>query len=296
MGLLAGTAEGLYRLGDGAPERLAGGDVAAMAVDGASVWAVVDATALVRGTADGGFTSVTAHDRPLRSLLPTPDGLLAGTAAAGLVRLSDDRLVPVDGFWAVAGRDDWYTPWGGPADTRSLAAGPDGTLYANVHVGGIARSGDGGATWEPTIDVDADVHQVSVAGGLVLAAAARGLAVSDDRGGSWRWRTGGLHARYARAVAVVGDSVLVSVSEGPGGGRSAVYRGALATDGSWTRCRQGLPEWFTGNVDTGCLVADGGAVAVADAGTVYRSEDGGGTWGVVATDLPTARCLAPLPA
>ncbi|MDP8978779.1 MAG: hypothetical protein M3N17_09455, partial [Actinomycetota bacterium] len=180
MALLAGTADGLYRLGDGAPERLAGGDVAALAVDGTTVWAVVDATALMRGGAEGGFARAATHDRPLRSLLLTGDGLLAGTAAAGLVRLEADRLEPVEGFGEVAGRDDWYTPWGGPADTRSLAAGPDGALYANVHVGGIARSADDGATWEPTIDIDADVHQITVAGELVLAAAARGLAVSDD--------------------------------------------------------------------------------------------------------------------
>ncbi|MDP8978884.1 MAG: hypothetical protein M3N17_10015, partial [Actinomycetota bacterium] len=104
----------------------------------------------------------------------------------------------------------------------------------------------------------------------------------------------GLHARYARAVAVVGGTVFLSVSQGPGGGRSAVYRGALDTDGALTRCRQGLPEWFTGNVDTGCLVAQGGSVAAADAGTVYRSADGGRTWRVVTADLPHLRCLAPL--
>ncbi len=294
MGLLAGTADGLYRLTDGAPERLADGDVAALAVDGTTVWAVVGATTLMSGDADGGFTLVTAHDRSLRSLLPTAHGLLAGTAEAGLVRLQANGLVPVEGFGAVAGRDDWYTPWGGPADTRSLAAGPDGTLYANVHVGGIVRSGDDGATWEPTIDVDADVHEVTVAGELVLGAAARGLGVSDDRGTRWQWRTEGLHARYARAVAVVGGTVFVSVSQGPGGGRSAVYRGPLGTDGPLTRCREGLPEWFTGNVDTACLVADGSWVAAADAGTVHHSADEGETWRVVAGDLPTVRCLTPL--
>jgi RND family efflux transporter MFP subunit len=34
------------------------------------------------------------------------------------------------------------------------------TKLVNVHVGGIPRSVDSGATWAPTIDVDADVHEV----------------------------------------------------------------------------------------------------------------------------------------
>lgn len=294
MNLLASTAEGLYRLGEGVGERLAGGDVTSLAVDGDTVWAVVDDTTLLRGGADGSFTAVSVHDQALRCLLPTGQNLLAGTAGAGLVGLDGDRLVPFDGFTAAPGREHWYTPWGGPPDTRSLAAGRDGTLYANVHVGGILRSTDGGATWVPTIDIDADAHEIALAGDLVLAAAALGLAVSDDRGGTWRWRTDGLHARYARAVAAIDGTVLVSVSQGPGGARSAIYRGPLGLDGLLTRCRQGLPEWFGDNVDTGCLVADGRSAAAADGGTVYHSEDGGETWQVLVRDLPPVHHLAAL--
>lgn len=309
MELLAGTRQGLYRLGAGSPELLADGDVSAVTVDDGTVWAVVDDTTLVRGgpgvSGTFGFEPVARHDRALRCLLAVPGGLLAGTAEAGLVRLDGDRLVAVEGFQGVPGRGDWYTPWGGPPDTRSLAAarapggghapadsdGAGGTWYANVHVGGVPRSTDGGATWQPTIDVDDDVHQVVTAGGLVLVAAAYGLAVSDDAGATWRWRTDGLHARYARAVTVAGDTVLVSVSQGPGGGRAAVYRGEAALDGSLTRCRDGLPEWFTGNVDTGCLTADGTSVALADADRVYRSADAGRSWHLLVEGLPAVRWL-----
>lgn len=297
MDLLAATGDGLYALGTRGLEKVANGDVATVAAAGRTVWAVADDTTLLRGDRGQGLAPVAAAERPLRCLLPVGGGVLAGTADAGLVRAGDgDALSAVPGFDRVPGRAGWYTPWGGPPDTRSLAASADGVWYANVHVGGVPRSTDGGQTWEPTIDVDADVHQVLVpleqAGGLVLAAAAYGLAVSADAGDTWTWRTEGLHARYARAVAVVNGTVLVSVSRGPGGDAAGVYRGDLGADGPLTRCRDGLPEWFSGNVDTGCLVADGAAVALADGGTVYHSADAGRTWSVLADGLPAVRWLA----
>jgi len=67
-----------------------------------------------------------------------------------------------------------------------------------VHVGGVLHTGDSGATWSPTIDIDADVHQVATADGLVLAAGARGLSTSTDKGVTWSLRTDGLDARYSR--------------------------------------------------------------------------------------------------
>ncbi|HVL97692.1 MAG TPA: hypothetical protein VM324_00150 [Egibacteraceae bacterium] len=300
MDLLAATADGLYRVGEGgAPERLADGDVITVAVEqgddtdgGAVVWAVSGDTTLLRGTPHAGFAPVATSERALRCLLPLPGGVLAGTAEAGLVRFDGERLDAVAGFAHVPGRDGWYTPWGGPPDTRSLAADADGVWYAGVHVGGVPRSTDEGRTWAPTIDVDADVHEVATADGLMVAAAAYGLAVSDDGGATWAWRTDGLHARYARAVAVADATVLVSVSDGPDGRQAALYRGGLGPDGALTRCGEGLPEWFTGNVDTGCLAAVGASVGLADGGTIYRSADAGRTWEVLAEGLPAVRWLA----
>lgn len=305
MRLLAGTRHGLYELEERLPRRLVGGDVTAVAVDGPWAWLIVDGTSVLRADLTGvlgghgdadevGADSVAGSERRLHCLLVTPDGLLVGTAEAGLERLRDATLEPVTAFDHVDGRERWSTPWGAPPDTRWMAAGPDGALYVNVHVGGIVRSDDGGATWRPTIEVAADVHQVTVADGLVLAAAARGLAVSADRGETWSWRTEGLHARYARAVTVAGDRVLVSVSEGPGGADAAIYQGRLGTEGPLHRCRTGLPPAFGDNIDTGCLVAAGAQVAVADAGSVFVSADAGDSWEALETDLPAIRCLAVL--
>ena len=306
VALLVGTVDGLHRVGGDASSlaALAGRRVTALA-GGAGDWlAVIDGRSMWRGDGWSSWDEVTTFDGPPATcLLAVADGALVGTAEAHLVRVDTTGATTevLAGFEAAEGRDGWYTPWGGPPDTRSLAAAPDGTLFANVHVGGILRSADGGETWAPTIDVDTDVHQVVAPGGHgvqvtqagpVLAATAYGLAESADGGLTWHLVTDGLHATYLRAVARAGDDVLVSASTGPGGDRSAVYRREGGT-GPFERCREGLPEWLGGNVDTGWLTAAGSDAAFATAdGTVYASADAGQRWDVVARGLPKVTCLA----
>jgi len=283
VSLLVGTAAGLHRVDDGHTE-LAGRQVSALA----GGWAVVEGRAVWH---EGTWVSEDIEAPAATCILPFDGGALVGTAEAHLVRVpSGERLASFD---RAPGRQGWYTPWGGPADVRSLAAGPDGTLYVNVHVGGILRSGDGGATWAPTLDVDLDVHQVVVAGdGTVLAACAQGLAVSTDKGDTWTVDDQGLAATYARAVAVAGDTVLLSVSTGPDGHRAAVYRRPLHGNGAFRRTSIGLPGTFPGNVDTFCLVADGDLAALGTfAGRVYLSDDAGGSWATVAAGPPVT-CLS----
>jgi photosystem II stability/assembly factor-like uncharacterized protein len=167
----------------------------------------------------------------------------------------------------------------------------------NVHVGGILRTDDAGASWRTTIEIEADVHQVATAEGRVLAATAGGLAVSTDRGTTWTRRAVGLDERYARSVVVCGDQVLLSASRGPRGGRAAIYRAPLG-EGPFERCRAGLPEWFDGNIDTGCLDAlNDGAFAVfgTEQGSLFGSDDGGRTWRSLAGGLPTVRGVLIVP-
>ena len=147
----------------------------------------------------------------------------------------------------------------------------------------------------PTIDIDADVHQVvahPTQPDVVLAAGAVGLAVSVDGGSSWRIEREGLHATYARAVAVADAWVLLSVSNGPRGGRGAVYRTALEPGSTFERCTEGLPEWFDGNIDSGWLDARGSEVAFGTGdGEVFVSDDAGGRWTRAATNLPSIRAV-----
>jgi hypothetical protein len=260
------------------------------------VWAIVDSVGLWH-LASAGWTHVADLDGGLRATCVVGIGtdVLVGTSEARLFRLAGSTLEPLPAFDDAPGRETWYTPWGGPPDTRSIANWND-DQYVNVHVGGILRTDDRGGSWAPTIDIDADVHHVTTAEGMVLAACAGGLAVSTDRGATWTMRTEGLDSRYSRAVAVCGDAVLVSASGGPRGGDAAVYCGGLG-GGAFDRCVEGLPS-FDDNIDTYCLDAfpDGSlAVFGASDGSVYRSTDQGERWDELATGLRPIRRVLVMP-
>jgi hypothetical protein len=301
MDLSIGTGEGLFVLAGGEPypdPSFGKREVVALVVDDDAAWAVAGRNAIVRREPDGTWTDVARSDVfDLVCLTSTSDGVLAGTEEAHLLRLAGDDgiLTPVEAFETVGGRETWFTPWGGPPAVRSIAQDLAGRLHANVHVGGIPRSVDAGASWEPTIDIDADIHQViahPTEPDVVLAAGAVGLAVSLDGGSSWRIEREGLHATYARAVAVAGDRVLLSVSNGPRGGRAAVYRTALEPGSTFERCTEGLPGWFDGNIDSGRLDARGSEVAFGTGdGEVFVSDDAGERWTRAATGLPSIRAV-----
>lgn len=224
------------------------------------------------------------------------EGILVGTSSARLVRVGADRAAPIQAFDEAEGRDGWYTPWGGPADVRSITEDRK-CVFVNVHVGGVLWSSDGGETWQPTIEIDADVHRVVTGAGRVFAAGAHGLSVSADEGETWTRFARGLHANYCRSVAVCGSHLLLSASDGPRGGRAALYRSSL-DGGPFERCRSGLPEWFGGNIDSLCLDAlpDGALAAFGtEAGDVFTSTDGGASWARLSEGLPAVNCVLVLP-
>jgi len=298
--LLVGTAEGLWESGPhglGSIEAFAGRSVDAVARAESRRWAVVDQRSVWCSEADGAWKPVAALEADLVTCVaPTPAGLLVGTAGAHLYRLSEGRFERVKAFESVAGRDAWYTPWGDPADARSIACDVAGTIYVNVHVGGVVRSQDGGRTWTPTLDIDLDVHQVLAhpeRPGTVFVAAAEGLGTTRDGGASWQFSTGGLHAHYLRAVAIGEGTVMVTASTGPSGRHAAVYRKPTDADAPFEASRVGLPDWFRGNIDTGCLAGAGSVFAFGTAdGRIFQSRDVGVSWELVGKGLPEVRCLA----
>jgi hypothetical protein len=302
--IIVGTVGGLWNLdgcGGSSREAHAGRAVTALAHDGGQRWALLDGKTLSVSQRHRGWKAVASTDGPPATCLaPAAAGLFIGTEGAHLWRLDRGRLRPVESFDTVEKRDTWYTPWGDPADVRSIATERDRgkagcATYVNVHVGGVVRSRDGGQSWTPTVDIEVDVHQVIVhprVPGLVLVAAYDGLGVSRDGGDSWQFVTAGMHAHYCRAVAVAQDMILVSASTGPGGKRSALYRRPLDGGADFERCREGLPTWFDDNIDTGCLAAAGPVVvAGTEDGRVFQSLDAGATWNHVAQGLPAVRCV-----
>jgi hypothetical protein len=288
------TTEGLHTLDGTEAVRLEGRSIDALVGSGGDLWAILDEAEVGR-IGDDWQLEASLPER-CGCLLPLTEGLLAGGADARLYRVIDGEARRVTTFDEVEGRGDWYTPWGGPPDVRSLARDADGAANANVHVGGILRSPDGGESWSPTeIAIDSDVHQVIAhpeIGGWLLAATGWGLATSADGGENWEFTDEGLHSSYCRAVAVSGEFVLMTASTGPHGGRAAVYRRPPGTQGSLEKCELGLPEWFQGNIDTHWLVAHGAVVAFGtEDGEVFLSEDSGGSFEQVAKDLPRIRAL-----
>ena len=296
--ILVGTRDGLLTIavpGPVEPLELAGRSVTAVVRDGPQLWAIVDRSEVWYKPEDD-WRRVTTLEGNEATCIAMTDALHVGSSGARLFRLTDSTLEPVVAFDDAEGRYEWHTPWGGPPATRSISEWGD-DVYVNVHVGGILHTCDNGRTWNPTIDIDADVHQVATAEGLVLAACAGGLATSVDRGTTWTMRSEGFEAPYSRAVVVCGDTVLVSASNGPRGGRAAVYRGGIA-GGPFERCTAGLPGWFSDNIDTFCLDAlnDGSFAAFGTSdGRLFGSEDAGSTWRELSSDLGAVLHILVLP-
>jgi hypothetical protein len=282
----AATASGLVAVdGEGATQ-LDGRDVRAVAVEGDRWWAIADDELVTRaGGGDEWAPAPNLGRFKARCVLPTGSAALVGTSEAHLLLVDAQGAELVEGFETVEGRGDWFTPWGGPPDVRSMSEA-GGRTHVNVHVGGIVRSTDR-RSWQPTIDIRSDVHEVLAVEGSdrVRAATAWGLAESDDAGESWGFEQDGLHASYCRAVAASDETVLMSASLGPRGGRAAVYR-RPASGGPFVKCERGLPDWFTDNIDTGCLAASSSrAVFGTRDGDVFLSEDAGDTWAQVGSGL-----------
>lgn len=298
--LLAGTDDGFRVVGGSGRGLPAAERMKAVVVDGEGLWAISHPGTIWRHTFDGeGEPVARLPEGVANCLLPTSDGLLVGADRARLFLWDGSALTRLESFEQTPGRSDWYTPWGGPPDVRSLAQGNDGTLYVNVHVGGVVASGALTGSWRDTMDIGNDVHEVIAhrsESRTAFAAAAVGVGRTEDAGAAWEFDTAGLHARYSRAVAHTDATLFASVSDGSRGGRAAVYRRPLLSVGSFERCTGGLPEWFSDNVDTFCLATSGSKVAIGDAdGTVYLSEDDGEAWTTVAAGYPGLHCLQFVP-
>lgn len=297
MDVLAATEDGLYLIADDdEPALLAAGPMRhVVATDEGSVALAAGGTLWSIDEDGAAEFDELGIDSPT-CLLLDGDAIWIGTQTARLFTVSGPEVSVVTAFEEVQGRDAWYTPWGAPASIASMDIDDEGVIYVGVHVGGIVISRDGGTTWVPTtFDLDWDVHQVCTVPDLaqtVVAACGTGVAVSTDQGETWDVVTSGLHAKYCRAVALAGETLVVSASQGPDGEQSTLYR--MAIDGDrFTPCENGLPAWFSGNIDTHCLAGwDETVVCGTPDGSIYVSENGGVKWAQIAADLPAIRAIA----
>ncbi|MGH8946829.1 MAG: WD40/YVTN/BNR-like repeat-containing protein [Acidimicrobiia bacterium] len=286
MDLLIGTSAGAFRADGGS--LIEGTRINHLALAGDSWWAADGKGRIHR---DGAVVAEMPDRATPLCIQPTPETVWIGADEARLYGYEHGAITEDEYFREAPGRERWYTPWGAPADVRSMALDADHTLYVNVHVGGILRYDDTGPV--PTVDISADVHQVAAhptERGAIFAATAQGLAQSSN-GHDFAFRTEGLHSNYCRAVAVLDDRVLVSASTGPRTERGRLYRGML-WEGPLEAVTEGMPTWFEDNLDSHCLVAKGDTAFAGFEDTVWRSDDGGDSWVVMISDLPKITCLA----
>lgn len=288
MSLLVGTTAGAYLLDDSTEQLIGGARINHIARNGDSWWAVDGKGRIHR---DGDVVASLPDEAATLCVRPGIDTVWVGSNEARLFAFEHGEVTEDEFFTDAPGRESWYTPWGAPADVRSMTLDADHTLYVNVHVGGILRYDDTGPV--PTLDISADVHEVAahpIQQGAIFAATARGLAVSHN-GHDFDFRTHGLHAPYCRAVTVLEDRVLFSASTGPRTSRGRIYACPLWED-DITAVGGGLPEWFDGNVDTHCLTSSGPTAYIGHGGRVWRSDDKGGTWTEIADGLTSITCIA----
>jgi hypothetical protein len=302
--ILAATwDDGLFVVsGDGRTQEIANQPVRGLAPDGrGGAIAVVGGHSLRRRAASGEWVTVAESELELSSCVAVRDTIYVGTEDARMLRLSDDGVLDLmEGFDRVAGRDTWFAGsaivngqrMGPPLGIRSVAANANGSvLFANVHVGGIPRSVDGGSTWQPTIDIHSDVHEVRghpADPDMVAAASAVGLCISRDAGATWTIERDGLHAPHCSAVAFAGDDILVSAAIDPFADQGRVYRRPIKSDGRLVAVEDGMPEWTEGKVDTGCIATNGSMIAMADrGGNLYLSTEFGRGWSRINSGLPS---------
>jgi hypothetical protein len=299
--LVSTWGNGLFALvGEARDHELAGQSVRGLTPDGrGGALAIVDGHALCRRAAGGAWSTLATAEAELACCVAVGGVIYIGTEDARVLRLdASGDLAPLPGFDAVPGRETWYAGQalvngqmlGPPLGIRSITATAGGALLANVHVGGIPRSTDGGTTWHETIEVDSDVHEVRAhpeRPEIVIAAAGVGLCVSRDGGATWVVEREGLRADYCSAVAFAGADLFVAASEDHFAPKGGIYRRPVDGDGPLVMVGDGLPEWLGGIADTGCIATNSAVIAIADgSGSVYVSIDMGQRWSRWAGGLP----------
>ena len=311
--LVATWSDGLFAVtGDERIQEFPNQPVRGLAPDGrGGSLAIVGGHSLHRrAAANGEWAFVAESEFELSCCMAVGEFIYVGTDDARhdarMLQLNhrNGSLDPMEGFDSVLGRDAWFAGSaivngqrvGPPLGVRSVAVNSNGSvLFANVHVGGIPRSMDGGRTWEPTIDINSDVHQVCAHPSdpeIIVAASAIGLCISRDAGASWTIEHDGLHASHCSAVAFLDDEILVSASTDPFATQGRIYRRPLRPDGHIAPVEDGLPTWLNGIADTGCIATKGSTAVVVDRdGTMYLSTESGRAWSRTGSGLPAPSCV-----
>jgi photosystem II stability/assembly factor-like uncharacterized protein len=241
--------------------------------------------------------------------------LYAGTEPSNLYRSEDGgktwqllpelRQLPSEPRWSFPPR-----PWTHHVRTIALHPTDPDSLAVGIELGGVMRSRDGGATWiDHNPQAHSDAHQLlthPLAPERLYEVAGQGIAVSPDRGESWRRLDAGLDRHYAWATAADPadpDLWYASISRGPyaahsrGDGQSLLLRsrgnGWSAIDDRWGEdpALRGMPYALA------ALPAQPDRLLVGlRGGPMLVTGDAGETWDRLESALPDVIGLAVAPA
>jgi photosystem II stability/assembly factor-like uncharacterized protein len=192
--------------------------------------------------------------------------------------------------------------------TRVTCLAADNTdpdlLWAGVEIDGVYRSSDGGRTWRSHGKglSSQDIHALAVLPARdgrpprMLAATNNDLNRSDDGGATWTPLKIGerLPWGYCRALAQpLGqlDVVLLGTGDGPPGGVGGV---GVSRDGGATWRLAELPGVVNSTMWNFALhpAEPRRIYATSISGQLYRSDDGGATWGKQPREFGEVRALA----
>ncbi len=210
---------------------------------------------------------------------PTKDGLLVPTSigAYRIDRGSTEAVSLNDGLYA----------------SSIMAVGAVGKAVLGSTYQGVYRSTDRGDTWEKTLDAAA--QEFTTEGGRIWAIGG-GLSRSLNDGATWEPMEPKFDEfnRAFTAVASDGGSVYVTVGSSFGehgdfnwtsGG---VFRSEDGGD-SWTEVSAGLPHDFVTTVPVHDVAATERVVIIATLEGMYRSTNKGGTWIPAMNGIQTTR-------
>jgi hypothetical protein len=245
-----------------------------------------------------------------------PDVIYAGTQPSALFRSTDrgESFELVRSLWDHPHREHWDAGYGGQA-IHSIVPHPTepDRLAVAMSTGGVYRSSDGGASWDPSNtgikayflpdpwpEYGQCVHKIAAHPARperMYAQNHHGVYRSDNGGGDWISIADGLPSDFGFPMVVhpsAPDTVFVFplVADGariPPDGRASVWRSTDA-GGTWTELHEGLPERFYTAVMRDAFTADNadrpGFYFGARDGSVFASTDDGEHWTQIAAHLP----------
>ena len=231
--------------------------------------------------------------------------VFAGTEPSSVFRSEDggERWHELTELTELPSSNEWsFPPRPQTHHVRHIQPDPHaaGRLYVAIEAGALVRTDDAGRTWRDRVPGGPlDTHTLAThpaAPGRLYSAAGDGYFESRDGGDTWQQPADGLRHGYLWGLAVDPadpDALVVTAAPGP---RQAHYEPAesvvycRATGGPWRETRAGLPASTGRHVAlVAAHPAEPGVFFLAWEAELYRSADGGRSWGQLGVEWPAGR-------